>query len=79
MRKVREKALVLRSLFFWFDRVIIIGVGIRRRRIARRKRSLDRIVESGLPDPSFLRWRVLMPLGLVGCHERHLGLIVSLA
>jgi hypothetical protein len=47
------------------DGVIIVGVRIRRRRIARRKRSFDRLVKSGFPDLSFLFGRVLMPIRLV--------------
>jgi hypothetical protein len=54
--------------YLWVDSTMIVGVWIRRRRIARRKRSFDRLVKSGFPDLSVLFWRVLMPLRLGWCH-----------
>jgi hypothetical protein len=45
---------------FVLESRVIVGIGIRRRRIARWKRTLDCPIESGLPDPAFLLGCVLM-------------------
>jgi hypothetical protein len=49
------------------DGRMIVGIWIRRRRIARRKRTLDRPIESGFPDPPFLLGCVVMERA-IGCH-----------
>ena len=49
------------------DGIVIVGIGDRRRRIARREGFLDRFIQRGLANSAFLGGRVIV-LGVGYCH-----------